>query len=67
MKGLIICGLMMLSTSVFSGINTQYPGCSPDNSTASELDTKPVRYYPVQPELNKDAVEANDTIRKDGQ
>jgi len=67
MKSLFICTLMIIATSAFSAVNTQYPGCTPNNSTASELDTKPSRYYPVQPELNKQAVEANEAIRQDGQ
>lgn len=67
MKKLIICCLIIISTNVLAAVTTQYPGCSPNYSTATELDTQATKYYPVQPELNKQAIEANETIRQDGQ
>lgn len=67
MKRLFVALMLLISTTGFAAVNTQYPGCSPNNSTASELDTKPARYYPVQPQLNEQAIEANEAIRQDGQ
>ncbi len=69
MKKLITIIIFLISTSSFSENNnlypgTQYPGCPPENSTASELDTKPIKYYPAQKPLSKEAIEANQAIHK---
>lgn len=67
MKNLFFIIFILISTNAFSAVTTQYPGCSPTDSTAAELDTKPTRYYPVEAPLNKDAIEANQAIRQQGQ
>lgn len=64
MKKLIVILMLFFSTNIFCAVTTQYPGCSPSDSTASELDTKPPKYYPAEPQLNKDAIEANEAIRQ---
>lgn len=63
-KGLIFLTLLLISELNFAEINTQYPGCTPPGSTATEVDTRPKEYYPVERPLNKEAVEANQTIQE---
>ncbi len=61
---LLFIFFILISTNIFAAINTQYPGCSPNDATAAELSTEPLKYYPAQIPLNKQAIEANDALRK---
>lgn len=56
--------LLMLTCNALAQINTQYPGCTPDGSTAAEVDTRPKEYYPAQKPLSKEALEANEALSK---
>jgi hypothetical protein len=50
--------LLAVFNSAFAAVNTQYPGNTPDGSTAAEVLTRPYKYYPPQVPLNKEAQEA---------
>ncbi|MDF1757323.1 MAG: hypothetical protein P1U74_03395 [Legionellaceae bacterium] len=58
MKILYVCLLLALSSITYAEINTQYPGCTPDGSTAEEVLYRPTYYYIPQTPLSKEALEA---------
>lgn len=67
MKKLItLLTCILFSTYSLAEINTQYPG-NPAPTTPAQVDTKPPEFYNPQKPLNKEALEANQTIKSQNQ
>ena len=64
MKIVYISLLMLIASSSYAEVNTQYPGCTPSGSTATEVNTRPEYYYVPQAPLNQDAKEAKEAQKK---
>jgi len=58
MRKLYFILLLAIFNATYAAVNTQYPGCTPDNSTAAEVLIKPYKYYPPQVPLNQEAQKA---------
>ncbi|OGV34308.1 MAG: hypothetical protein A3E88_04030 [Legionellales bacterium RIFCSPHIGHO2_12_FULL_35_11] len=56
--------LILIPDLSFAEINTQYPGCTPNGSTAAELKTRPKYFYIPQTPLNQEALAAKAAAEK---